>query len=129
MIVFGRHQSNAPAEVGTLDWAIALHQLLDLIIEAHFLLVVVVLITMLNFRIGDEGSDLVGIKISGKGEPDDRLYLPNSQPLLASLGILKITSSWNEYIWPLIMTNSNRMKTVQLALAGFKRLTKTGKRV
>lgn len=49
-----------------------------------------------------------------------RIYLPLSRPVLASLGILKFTGTWNEYIWPLIMTNSDSMKTVQVALTMFR---------
>ncbi len=49
-----------------------------------------------------------------------RVFLPLSKPVLASLGILKFTGTWNEYTWPLIMTNSDRMKTVQIALTMFR---------
>lgn len=49
-----------------------------------------------------------------------RIYLPLSKPVLASLGILKFTGTWNEYTWPLIMTNSDSMKTVQIALTMFR---------
>ena len=49
-----------------------------------------------------------------------RVYAPLSGPLFASLGLLKFTGTWNEYTWPLIMTRSDGMKTVQLALAAFR---------
>lgn len=49
-----------------------------------------------------------------------RIYLPLSGPLLASLGILKATFSWNQYAWPLVITTSKEMRTVQLALAVFQ---------
>jgi multiple sugar transport system permease protein len=49
-----------------------------------------------------------------------RIYLPLSKAVLASLGILKFTGTWNEYTWPLIMTNSDSMKTVQVALTMFR---------
>lgn len=49
-----------------------------------------------------------------------RIYLPLSKPVLASLGILKFTGTWNEYTWPLVMTNSDSMKTVQIALTMFR---------
>lgn len=48
------------------------------------------------------------------------IYLPLSQPLLASLGIIKATFTWNQYAWPLVITNSSKMRTVQLALDIFK---------
>ena len=49
-----------------------------------------------------------------------RIYLPLSKPLIASLGIIKATFTWNQYAWPLVITNSPKMRTVQLALDMFK---------
>jgi multiple sugar transport system permease protein len=49
-----------------------------------------------------------------------RIYLPLSGPLLAALGVLKFTGTWNEYTWPLLMTRSDNMRTVQLALTLFR---------
>lgn len=49
-----------------------------------------------------------------------RVYLPLSGPVLASLGVLKFTGTWNEYTWPLVVTSGDRMKTVQIALTGFR---------
>ncbi len=48
------------------------------------------------------------------------IYLPLSGPVLASLGMLKFTGTWNEYTWPLVMTSGDSMKTVQLALTGYR---------
>ncbi len=49
-----------------------------------------------------------------------KIYLPLSKPLIASLGIIKATFTWNQYAWPLVITNSPKMRTVQLALDIFK---------
>ncbi len=49
-----------------------------------------------------------------------RIYLPLSGPVLASLGILKFTGTWNEYTWPLVMTSGESLKTVQIALTSFR---------
>ncbi len=48
------------------------------------------------------------------------IYLPLSGPVLASLGILKFTGTWNEYTWPLVMTSGEAIKTVQIALTSFR---------
>jgi multiple sugar transport system permease protein len=48
------------------------------------------------------------------------IYLPLSGPVLATLAILKATDSWNQYTWPLIITNSEEGRTVQLALSMFR---------
>jgi multiple sugar transport system permease protein len=49
-----------------------------------------------------------------------QIYLPISKPVLATLGIFKTTATWNDYMWPLIMTNSEQMRTVQLGLTMFR---------
>ena len=51
-----------------------------------------------------------------------RVYLPLSGPILASLAVLKFIGAWNEYTWPLVMTNTGtgRITTVQLALTAFR---------
>lgn len=49
-----------------------------------------------------------------------RIYLPMSGPILATLTILKTVHMWNNFFFPLIMTTSNEMQTVQLALANFR---------
>ena len=50
------------------------------------------------------------------------LALPLSRPALAALAVLKFTGAWNEYTWPLVMTNTgaDRITTVQLALTRFQ---------
>jgi len=49
-----------------------------------------------------------------------RIFLPLSGPLLASLGILKIVSVWNDFFGPLIYTNTESMRTIQLGLQVFQ---------
>lgn len=47
------------------------------------------------------------------------MYLPLCKPTLITLGLLKAVTTWNQYTWPLILTNSEEMRTVQLALSNF----------
>jgi multiple sugar transport system permease protein len=54
-----------------------------------------------------------------------QIYLPLSKPILATLAIFKTTSAWNDYMWPLIMTNTSEMRTVQLGLTMFRGETST----
>ena len=49
-----------------------------------------------------------------------RIYVPMSGPILAALAILKAVHTWNDFFFPLIMTSSDEMQTVQLALANFR---------
>ena len=49
-----------------------------------------------------------------------RVYLPLSKSLFATLGLLKTVDTWNQYTWPLLVTNTKEMQTLQLALNAFK---------
>ena len=50
-----------------------------------------------------------------------RLYwnvaLPALRPALGFLGILTFISTWNDYLWPLIVLNDSRLYTLQVALS------------
>ncbi|NEW04580.1 carbohydrate ABC transporter permease [Paenibacillus sp. SYP-B3998] len=46
-----------------------------------------------------------------------RLVLPLSRPALATLAVYSFLSSWNMYLWPLLITNSEKMRTVQIGIA------------
>jgi multiple sugar transport system permease protein len=48
------------------------------------------------------------------------IYVPLSLPVFASLMCLKATQTWNEYVWPLIITTNPKMMTLQLALVLFR---------
>lgn len=47
------------------------------------------------------------------------ILVPMSMPTLISIAILKFINSWNSYMWPLITTNSQSMRTLPVALAAF----------
>lgn len=49
-----------------------------------------------------------------------RIHVPLSKPVFASLLVMKATQCWNEYTWPLIVTTTDRMRTLQIALVIFK---------
>jgi len=48
-----------------------------------------------------------------------RIVIPLSRPALATLGLFAFMGNWNSYLWPLIVTNSNTMRTVQIGLRYF----------
>ena len=54
-----------------------------------------------------------------------RIYLPMSKQILATLCILKTSATWNDFLYPLIMTQNEDTRTVQLALQMFKGSTAT----
>ncbi len=46
--------------------------------------------------------------------------LPLALPALATLGIFTFILTWNSFMWPLIVTNSDTMRTLPVGLAIFK---------
>ncbi len=64
----------------------------------------------------DEAATIDG---AGKWRIYFNIYLPNSKVILATLSLLKGVSVWNDYLWPLVMTDNEAMRTVQLALSMF----------
>ncbi len=60
-------------------------------------------------------------RIDGAGEWRifRRVYLPLARPLVAVVAIFSFTGVWSDFLWPLVVTSSPQMQTVQLALARF----------
>lgn len=48
-----------------------------------------------------------------------RIIMPLTKPALATLTIFTFTGNWNAYIWPLLMINSDRLRTLSLAIPLF----------
>lgn len=46
-----------------------------------------------------------------------QIVLPLSQPVLATVGLLAAVGSWNEFLWPLIITNSREMRTLPVGIS------------
>ncbi|MEX2536098.1 MAG: carbohydrate ABC transporter permease [Trueperaceae bacterium] len=49
-----------------------------------------------------------------------RIILPLSTPVLAASATFSFLFAWNDFLWPLIVTTSTEMRTVQLGLAVFQ---------
>ena len=49
-----------------------------------------------------------------------QIIFPNSTPALAALAIFIFLGNWNEFLWPLVVTNSEAMRTVPVGLNAFK---------
>ncbi len=48
-----------------------------------------------------------------------RIILPLSKAVLAVVAIFNFQASWNDFIWPLVIIQSDRMRTIQLGLTLF----------
>lgn len=49
-----------------------------------------------------------------------KIALPLAIPTIATLAIFTFISSWNSFMWPLIVTNSDSMRTLPVGLSAFK---------
>ncbi|MFD1952827.1 carbohydrate ABC transporter permease [Paenibacillus thailandensis] len=45
------------------------------------------------------------------------IVLPLSRPALATLAVYTFLNAWNMYLWPLLITNSDGMRTVQIGVS------------
>ena len=48
-----------------------------------------------------------------------RVVLPNSTPVVATLGILSFRNQWDNLLWPLLCSQAEKMKTVPLYISKF----------
>ncbi|MBB6673635.1 carbohydrate ABC transporter permease [Cohnella nanjingensis] len=46
-----------------------------------------------------------------------RVMIPMSKPALATIALFSFVSHWNDYFWPLIMTDSNAVRPLTLGIA------------
>ena len=49
-----------------------------------------------------------------------KIALPYSVPAIVTLGIFTFVTTWNSFMWPLIVTNSDSMRTLAVGLTIFK---------
>ncbi len=47
------------------------------------------------------------------------IMIPMAKPVLSIIIVFKVISSWNSFLWPLIVTNSKEMRTLPVALSAF----------
>ena len=48
-----------------------------------------------------------------------KIYMPCAKPAYLSFGVVSISYHWNNYLWPLIVTNSTQNRTLTVGLALF----------
>lgn len=49
-----------------------------------------------------------------------QIIMPLSGPVLATLAIFNFQASWNDFLWPLIITSKETMRTIPIGLASFQ---------
>jgi multiple sugar transport system permease protein len=65
----------------------------------------------------DEAATLDG---AGHFRIFSRIIIPNIRPALATLVIFSFMSSWNSFLWPLVVLRSPELQTLPIALAGLQ---------
>lgn len=60
-------------------------------------------------------------RIDGASEPKifTKIILPNCMPAIATLGILSFRAQWDNLLWPLLVVQSEEMKTIPLYITRF----------
>ncbi len=48
-----------------------------------------------------------------------RVVVPLSTPAFATLAIFSFLFAWNDFLWPLLVTNNDDMRTIQIGLSSF----------
>lgn len=48
------------------------------------------------------------------------IIMPLSGPVLATLAIFNFNAAWNDFLWPLVITRSQEMKTIPIGLSSFQ---------
>lgn len=51
-----------------------------------------------------------------------QIMMPMSKPALASIVLFSFVGQWNEYFWPLVMTNADAYRTLPVAIAQLKEM-------
>lgn len=49
-----------------------------------------------------------------------QIIMPLSGPVIATLAIFNFQGSWNDFLWPLIITSKEQMRTIPIGLASFQ---------
>lgn len=54
-----------------------------------------------------------------------QIYTPLIKPGIATVGLLTFQETWNNFLWPLLVTSSNELRVIQVGLAVFQQLDNT----
>jgi len=45
-----------------------------------------------------------------------KIVVPMAQPAIVTMGLLSLVGKWNEFLWPLIVTNTSNMRTLPIGI-------------
>ncbi len=105
--------------------AIGLDSYFTLITPALFSAYGVFLLRQFFLGISHELEEAAAIDGLGRLGTWWHIIMPLSKPALATLAIFTFMGSWRNFMWPLIMTNSDAMRTLPIGLAQFQGMYQT----
>lgn len=74
---------------------------------------------------GTEMEESAKIDGAGDGTVYFRIMLPNAKPAIVMIAVLRAMWSWDEFMWPTVVTNNIEMYTIQQGLMLFRGLNVT----
>lgn len=80
----------------------------------------VFLIRQFMLNVPDELLEAARIDGCGELQMFTRIVLPLIKPVLISLTIFTFITSWSNYLWPLVLTSTDTMQTLTLAVANMQ---------
>ena len=88
---------------------------------APFLVTAFGIFLMRQFYVTFPDEILDAARIDGASEPMIflKIILPNSIPVIATLAVLTFKSQWDNLLWPLLVAQSEEMKTIPLYIVRF----------
>ncbi len=92
-----------------------------LALVAPWLISVFAIFLMRQYFLGIPQSYYYSAKIDGCSDFNYiwRIMVPLSKPAILTIALLKLIYSWNEFLWPLLVTNTPDMRTLPVGLAVF----------
>lgn len=71
-------------------------------------------------QVPDELIEAARLDNAGEVQIVYKLMLPMSKPAMATIILFSFVSNWNEYFWPLVMTNSTEVRPLTVGVAMLK---------
>jgi len=71
-------------------------------------------------QVPDETAEAARLDNAGEWTTMWRIFVPMAKPMLATFALFSLIAHWNDYFWPLVMTDSDRLRTLAVGIARLK---------
>jgi len=113
-----------PAQVGMLPLFLLLRQMglvntyLGAMITYFASIFAILLVRQYALGVPDELLDAARVDGAGETRIFRTVVLPILRPILATLALFSVLSTWNDFMWPLVILSDDAKYTLPVALAG-----------